>query len=321
MPLHDRPALTARVGPPPGLRERRPAQHAEPSRLPQVATAASVLAAGGALAIVTAQPAAAASRGERAVAYAAQEKGSPYQWGAEGPTAFDCSGLVQFVYKRLGVALPRTAALQAKAVTRVTGKQLRKGDVVFFYDKTGRVFHNGIYAGGGWYWNAPETGKTVSLRRVTGTRWIAGRPKAVPVARPLVLKVGSRGPVVVAIQRKLRIPADGAYGPATAAAVKRFQKAHRLFADGEAGPATRARLFPPPKRVAIPAGAPLLRVGSRGPAVKALQRLLWMPADGEFGPGTKAGVIRFQRSQRLLADGEVGPRTWKAIQRVASRAR
>lgn len=328
MPLYDRrpprprPALAARVGPPPGARDRRDPQHAPPSRLPQVTTAASVLAAGGVLSIVTAQPAAAA-RGDRVVAYAAQEKGSPYQWGAEGPNRFDCSGLVQFVYKRLGVELPRTAALQAKALRPVARKDLRKGDIIFFPDKRGHVYHNGIYAGSGRMWHAPQTGKTVTLRAIKPSGWVAGRvagPAATPRrTAPVVLKVGSTGPAVKAVQKRLRVSADGEFGPGTAAAVKRFQRAHRLLADGEVGPATRRALFPPAQRAVIPAGAPLLELGDRGAAVKALQRLLWLPVDGEFGPRTKTGVVRFQRSQGLLADGEVGARTWAAIRREASR--
>lgn len=321
MPQRDRPALTGRVGPPPGHRERRPAQHAEPGRLPQVATAATVLAAGGALTLLSAQPAAAASRGELAVAFAAQEKGSPYQWGAEGPAQFDCSGLVQFVYHRLGVTLPRTAALQARAVKRVNGKQLRKGDIVFFFDKTGHVFHNGIYAGRGMYWNAPETGQKVSLRPIRGSRWVAGRPKGLPVAKPVVLKVGSHGALVLAVQKKLRIPADGTFGPGTAAAVQRFQRAHKLLADGEVGPTTRAKLFPVVHKrfVSIPANAPLLRVGARGQAVMLLQKLLHQRADGEFGPRTRTAVVRFQKAVRLTPDGEVGRRTWKALEKAANR--
>lgn len=313
-PPRRRPALTSRVGPSPGSRPRRRPQHVEPSNLPQVGTAASVLVATGVLTVVTAAPAA-ASRGDRVVALAAQQKGSPYQWGAEGPHRFDCSGLVQFVYQKLGIALPRTAARQAAALQPVARDDLRKGDVIFFPDERGHVYHNGIYAGGGRIWHAPQTGETVSLRALAPTGWVAGRPgRDAPV---LVLEIGANGPAVQAVQQRLRIKADGAFGPVTAAAVKRFQRAHRLVVDGQVGPVTRKALFRP--AVLIPAGAPLLQIGDSGAAVKALQRLLWLRVDGEFGPRTKKGVVRFQTSVDLLVDGVVGPHTWSAIRRVAAR--
>jgi hypothetical protein len=60
--------------------------------------------------------------------------------------------------------------------------------------------------------------------------------------RPVVLKLGSRGPTVAALQRRLGLPADGVYGRQTRAAVKRFQRRAGLTPDGVAGPATLRRL-------------------------------------------------------------------------------
>ncbi|MCW2723350.1 MAG: hypothetical protein JWN35_271, partial [Frankiales bacterium] len=54
----------------------------------------------------------------------------------------------------------------------------------------------------------------------------------------LTLRTGARGPAVVALQKALRLPADGAFGPRTAAAVTAFNRAHRLPADGIVRPAT-----------------------------------------------------------------------------------
>jgi peptidoglycan hydrolase-like protein with peptidoglycan-binding domain len=63
------------------------------------------------------------------------------------------------------------------------------------------------------------------------------------------------------------------------------------------------------------ASAPLLRVGSRGPAVRDMQRAVGTAVDGIFGPKTRAAVQAFQRRHRLAVDGIVGPQTWAAIRR------
>jgi cell wall-associated NlpC family hydrolase len=109
----------------------------------------------------------AASLGERAVALARAELGVPYVWGGESPSGFDCSGLVQYVYARLGVALPRVAADQYRAGLHVSRSDLRAGDLVFF-DHLGHV---GIYTGGGRFIHAPHTGTVVQISSLTG--WYA----------------------------------------------------------------------------------------------------------------------------------------------------
>ncbi|HET7428051.1 MAG TPA: NlpC/P60 family protein [Gaiellales bacterium] len=109
----------------------------------------------------------AASLGERAVALARAELGVPYVWGGESPSGFDCSGLVQYVYARLGVALPRVAADQYRAGRHVSRSDLRAGDLVFF-DHLGHV---GIYMGGGRFIHAPHTGTVVQISSLTG--WYA----------------------------------------------------------------------------------------------------------------------------------------------------
>ncbi|WP_084255289.1 C40 family peptidase [Nocardioides sp. J54] len=101
--------------------------------------------------------------GERAVAKARSRAGSPYRYGANGPRAFDCSGLTQWVYKKLGKRLPRTSGAQAGAVRRV-GKP-RRGDLVFFHSG-GRVYHVGIYAGKRKVWHASRPGHPVAKERI-----------------------------------------------------------------------------------------------------------------------------------------------------------
>jgi peptidoglycan hydrolase-like protein with peptidoglycan-binding domain len=128
------------------------------------------------------------------------------------------------------------------------------------------------------------------------------------------LKKGDRGPSVAKVQRWLNQPDDGIFGPATKAAVKRFQRRQGLTSDGVVGPATWAALrrgHRAAKRRTT-ASAP---VRSRGGAVRTLQRRLGITADGVFGPATEAAVKRFQRSRGLTVDGIVGPATWAALGR------
>ena len=70
-------------------------------------------------------------RAARAVAYALAQRGKPYRWAAEGPDAFDCSGLTWAAWRAAGVAIPRTAAGQLAGLPRVSG-QLRPGDLVIY---------------------------------------------------------------------------------------------------------------------------------------------------------------------------------------------
>jgi cell wall-associated NlpC family hydrolase len=70
--------------------------------------------------------------------------GSPYRYGATGPNAFDCSGLISWAYKKVGVSLPRTSRAMSKVGTPVSRDQLQPGDLVFFYKP---VSHVGIYIG------------------------------------------------------------------------------------------------------------------------------------------------------------------------------
>lgn len=76
--------------------------------------------------------------------------GRPYVWGAEGPNAFDCSGLMQYVHGEFGVALPRRAISQSR-VGDPAGRRLQRGDLLFFSTDTRRslVTHVGIYEGRG----------------------------------------------------------------------------------------------------------------------------------------------------------------------------
>ena len=98
------------------------------------------------------------------VALAYRQLGMPYVWGGASPqTSFDCSGLVQWVYRQVGVSLPRTAQMQYNATERVPLTDLREGDLVFFEHtyQGERITHVGIYVGNGRMINAPTTGDVV----------------------------------------------------------------------------------------------------------------------------------------------------------------
>ncbi|WP_369196036.1 C40 family peptidase [Streptomyces djakartensis] len=100
------------------------------------------------------------TRAAAAVAYAYRKLGSPYVWGATGPNAFDCSGLVQAAYRSAGVSLPRTTYAQIAAGRRVPRSELRPGDLVFFY---AGISHVGIYVGDGRMIHAPNPSAPVRV--------------------------------------------------------------------------------------------------------------------------------------------------------------
>ncbi|MFG2816549.1 NlpC/P60 family protein [Streptomyces sp. NPDC048410] len=100
------------------------------------------------------------SRASAAVAYAYRKLGSPYVWGATGPNAFDCSGLIQAAYRSAGISLPRTTYAQINAGRRVSRSQLRPGDLVFFYSG---ISHVGMYVGNGRMIHAPNPSAPVRV--------------------------------------------------------------------------------------------------------------------------------------------------------------
>jgi len=102
--------------------------------------------------------------GPAAVALAQTFLGTPYRWGGESPkTGFDCSGLVQYVYGKQGVTLPRVAEQQARVGTPIPPEQLSPGDAVFFADRSGYIHHEGMYVGQGYFIHAPHTGDVVKI--------------------------------------------------------------------------------------------------------------------------------------------------------------
>ena len=132
----------------------------------KAATKAAAIAAADAAAKDSAKPekdpapAAVSSAALKALAFAKSEIGTPYRFGATGPSAYDCSGLVMAAFKKAGVSLPRTSAAQSKVGTPVSRDQLKPGDLVFFYSP---VSHVGIYIGNGKMVHASTTGEPVKI--------------------------------------------------------------------------------------------------------------------------------------------------------------
>ena len=119
--------------------------------------------------VTPADPAAAASVLMRALGLV----GTPYRYGGNTPeSGFDCSGLVNYVYRdMLALNLPRTSReLAALQGPRIEPRQLAAGDLVFFGDK-GNVWHVGIYVGEGRFVHAPSTGGTVRLDHLEVPYW------------------------------------------------------------------------------------------------------------------------------------------------------
>jgi peptidoglycan hydrolase-like protein with peptidoglycan-binding domain len=194
--------------------------------------------------------------------------------------------------------------------------------------------------------------KMVALRKVparSGTSAATQAPTATPSAGSSLsayyattVRRGSRGAAVVALQRALRVAADGDFGPVTERAVKAFQKSHGLAATGVVSGTTWRALAgdrpaaaanstggstPPassrpasstPSAVTTPYTAlkqTTLRIGSRGSAVKTLQRALGgLAVDGAFGQRTARAVAAFQRAHHLKATGVVTTSVWAALE-------
>ncbi|WP_049650144.1 C40 family peptidase [Kitasatospora sp. MY 5-36] len=113
----------------------------------------------------SANPAPASGNMESAIDYALAQLGKPYVWGGNGPSGYDCSGLVQQAYRRAGISLPRVADDQYAATTPISAGQLRRGDLVFWSDsgRASGIHHVGIYLGGNKFVEAPRPGTTVRI--------------------------------------------------------------------------------------------------------------------------------------------------------------
>lgn len=110
---------------------------------------------------------------------AKDQRGDRYRYGATGPSAFDCSGLVLYATRMAGFkGVPRTSSAQSNHMTRISRKHMRPGDFVFFHSR-GRVYHVGIYSGldrtgRPLIVHAPGTGKRVRTERIWTNSYFVG---------------------------------------------------------------------------------------------------------------------------------------------------
>ena len=110
-------------------------------------------------------PAGESQLGDEIALRAISQVGKPYLYGGADLQGFDCSGLVFYVHRDLGIQVPRTAAEQYAASKPVNVHGLEPGDLLFFRTtRSKRITHVGIYAGGGRFVHAPQTGRTIELR-------------------------------------------------------------------------------------------------------------------------------------------------------------
>jgi cell wall-associated NlpC family hydrolase len=109
-----------------------------------------------------------------AVQAALSQVGKPYQWGAAGPNAYDCSGLTMWAWAHGGVSLPHSSSMQYGATARVSRSNLQPGDLMFFGSP---IHHVAMYVGGGRMVEAPYSGLSVRVTSAFRSDYVgAGRP-------------------------------------------------------------------------------------------------------------------------------------------------
>ena len=115
--------------------------------------------------VQAAPPGGSAPGGNSAVVQAALTRlGAPYSWGATGPDAFDCSGLIKWAFLQNGKSLPRTSQSLAQGGTAVAVADMQLGDIVTFYSD---VSHAGIYIGDGMMVHASTYGTPVKVSPIS----------------------------------------------------------------------------------------------------------------------------------------------------------
>ena len=111
---------------------------------------------------------------QTAVQTALGQVGTPYVWGGNTTSGFDCSGLTSYAWQQAGVTIPRTSAAQSNGLDSVTRSQLQPGDLVFFHSP---VSHVAMYVGDGQVVEAPFSGSHVRVADLAGRNPVGyGRP-------------------------------------------------------------------------------------------------------------------------------------------------
>ncbi|MFJ8052154.1 NlpC/P60 family protein [Streptomyces luteogriseus] len=121
------------------------------------------------------------AEGRRAVRYAVRQLGKPYEWGAQGPRAYDCSGLTSRAWAGAGTPIPRTSQEQWKRLERIPLDELRPGDLVVYFPK---ATHVALYLGDGMVVQAPRPGAKVKVSPIAANP-VLGAVRPDPDGKPL----------------------------------------------------------------------------------------------------------------------------------------
>ncbi|WP_217141896.1 C40 family peptidase [Streptomyces sp. AC627_RSS907] len=121
------------------------------------------------------------AKGDRAVRFAVEQLGKPYEWGAEGPASYDCSGLTSVAWQRAGTPIPRTSQEQWARLEHVPLGELRPGDLVVYFPE---ATHVAMYLGDGMVVQAPRPGAEVKVSPIAANP-VLGAVRPDPGAEPL----------------------------------------------------------------------------------------------------------------------------------------
>ncbi|MFD9461430.1 NlpC/P60 family protein [Streptomyces sp. NPDC060027] len=141
------------------------------------ATAQKKIMASGALSSVRPP----SREGEEALRYAVEQIGKPYEWGAEGPAAYDCSGLTSQAWERAGRPIPRTSQEQWARLPKIPLNELRPGDLVIYFPE---ATHVALYLGDGMVVQAPRPGSKIKVSPIAANP-LLGAVRPDPDGSPL----------------------------------------------------------------------------------------------------------------------------------------
>lgn len=109
--------------------------------------------------------------GQEVCRLAMEHLGTPYRFGGSTAKGFDCSGFARFIFKKVGIELPRSSVEQSRAGRHVPKGELRVGDLLCFNNGRGRISHVGIYIGHGDFIHSTSTGGRVQIDSLGEPWW------------------------------------------------------------------------------------------------------------------------------------------------------
>ncbi|PZH16213.1 glycoside hydrolase [Streptomyces sp. NTH33] len=126
-------------------------------------TERTVLATPASVSTTTTSTSTATGSAAAVVSFVKAQVGKAYVSGATGPSAYDCSGLVQTAFKQVGISLPRVSQNQSTAGTQVSLSNLQPGDILY-WGGAGSAYHVGVYVGNGMFVGAQNSSTGVVER-------------------------------------------------------------------------------------------------------------------------------------------------------------